>query len=293
MSIAAGTFHRGELQAQTLAGGGPLGAGIRAFMPTQHRDFFASLRFMLLAVLNEQSWPVATVVHGAPGFAESVDEHSLRVTTPAQDDPVLHLLAPGKMAGMLGIDFATRRRNRVNGHIAARDRQGFVLAVEESFGNCPKYIVRRRLSVVPPSSLSTAEEFDGLDDAARGLIARSDTMFIATSAGQDADRGGVDVSHRGGPTGFVQAQRNTLTVPDFTGNRYFNSLGNLLLEPRAALLFIDFSSGDLLHLQGHAEVMWNMTDEVRMPPTERYWRMHVDRGQLRRGALPLRWHALE
>lgn len=293
MNIAAGPFHRGELQAQALAGVRPSAAGIRAFMPQQHRDFFASLRFMLLAVLDEQGWATATVVHGAPGFAQSVDERSLRVATAVQDDPVLPLLTTGKMVGMLGIDFATRRRNRVNGHVATRDPQGFTLAVEESFGNCPKYIVPRRLSVASPSPPSAAFAFDGLGDAARALVPRSDTMFIATNAKRDAGHGGVDISHRGGPAGFVQAQGDTLTVPDFTGNRYFNTLGNLLLEPRAALLFIDFSSGDLLQLQGRAEVLWNMADEARTPAAERHWRLHVERGQLRRGALPLRWQTWE
>jgi predicted pyridoxine 5'-phosphate oxidase superfamily flavin-nucleotide-binding protein len=197
------------------------------------------------------------------------------------------------MVGMLGIDFATRRRNRVNGRVAARDTQAFTLAVEESFGNCPKYIVQRRLSVAPPSPPSAAFTLDGLGDAARALVARSDTMFIATSAGREAARGGVDISHRGGPAGFVQAEGNVLTVPDFTGNHYFNTLGNLLLEPRGALLFIDFSGGDLLQLQGRTEVLWNMADGARMPAAERHWRLHVQRGQLRRDALPLRWQAWE
>lgn len=293
MNSAAGPFHHGELQAQALAGVRASGTAIRTFMPPQHRDFFASLRFMLLVVLDDQGWPTATVVHGEPGFAQSMDERSLRIATVAQDDRVLSLLAEGKMVGMLGIDFATRRRNRVNGRIAVRDPHGFTLTVEESFGNCPKYIVPRRLSVAPPSPPAAAFAFDGLDEAARALVARSDTMFIATSAGRDADRGGVDISHRGGPAGFVKAEGDTLTVPDFTGNRYFNTLGNLLLEPRAALLFIDFSSGDLLQLQGRVEILWNMADEGRVPAAERHWCLHVERGELRRGALPLRWQVWE
>jgi predicted pyridoxine 5'-phosphate oxidase superfamily flavin-nucleotide-binding protein len=291
MNAVGGPFHRGELLAQALAGGGASGTAIRAVMPQQHRDFFASLRFMLLAVLDGHGRPAATAVHGAPGFVQSVDERTLRVATTAQDDPVLRLLGPGTMAGMLGIDFATRRRNRVNGRVAGCDAEGFTLAVEEAFGNCPKYIVQRRLSVAALAPPSAAVAFDGLDDAARALIARSDTMFIATSAGRAAEHGGVDISHRGGPPGFVHADGNLLTVPDFTGNRYFNTLGNLLLDPRAALLFIDFASGDLLQLQGQAQILWDVADEAPMPAAERHWRMHVERGLLRRGALPLRWQA--
>ena len=43
---------------------------------------------------------------------------------------------------------------------------------------------------------------------------------------------------------------DTLTVPDYRGNRYFNTLGNMLAWPRAAILVPDFETGDLLHLQG-------------------------------------------
>jgi predicted pyridoxine 5'-phosphate oxidase superfamily flavin-nucleotide-binding protein len=194
------------------------------------------------------------------------------------------------MAGMLGIDFATRRRNRVNGRITAVDGQGFSLTVEESFGNCPKYILPRRLFDGPLRRPQPALRFGSLSAEARALIVRSDTMFIATSAGSKAVLGGVDVSHRGGPAGFVGVKGNTLSVPDFTGNRYFNTLGNLLLEPRAALLFIDFSNGDLLHLQGRAEILWDAKDDS-LPAAERSWRLDVARGVLRRGVLPLSWQA--
>ena len=45
-------------------------------------------------------------------------------------------------------------------------------------------------------------------------------------------------------------------MPDFRGNRYMNTLGNLLAEPRAALLFIDFDRGDVLHLRKNADPSW-------------------------------------
>ena len=61
---------------------------------------------------------------------------------------------------------------------------------------------------------------------------------------------GADISHRGGRPGFVRVDGDVLTIPDFRGNRYFNTLGNLIAEPRASLLFVDFETGDLLQLQG-------------------------------------------
>ena len=95
---------------------------------------------------------------------------------------------------------------------------------------------------------------DGLDDAARALIAAADTFFVASrSRPEVGSGGGLDMSHRGGRPGFVGVHGDTLAIPDFRGNRFFNTLGNLLGDPRAGLLFVDFASGDLLQLQGRAD----------------------------------------
>ena len=71
--------------------------------------------------------------------------------------------------------------------------------------------------------------------------------------------GGMDVSHRGGRPGFVKLDGDTLVVPDFRGNRYFNTLGNLVSDPRAALVFVDFAAlfGGLgFLLLGHLPWPW-------------------------------------
>ncbi len=78
-------------------------------------------------------------------------------------------------------------------------------------------------------------------------------MFVATNATlQDGggENGGVDISHRGGLPGFVKVAGDVLTIPDFRGNWFFNTLGNLVLTSARLLLFVDFETGDLLHLQG-------------------------------------------
>jgi hypothetical protein len=127
-----------------------------------------------------------------------------------------------------------------------------------------------------------------LDVAARALVAASDTFFVASRSRTDlATNGGPDVSHRGGRPGFVAVQGDTLVVPDFPGNRYFNTLGNLLGEPRAGLLFVDFASGELLQLQGRVAIDWHPTDGPA--GTERLWRVEIERGWRRRGALPFSW----
>jgi uncharacterized protein len=291
-SAAAGPFHAGELRAQALAGGGASGGAIRDFMPEQHRDFFAALPFLLLATVDDEGAPVAGIVSGHAGFISSPDERSLHLH-PASvvQGPAGSFLQSGKPVGLLGIEFHTRRRNRANGVIDAVDSEGLRVAVRQSFGNCPKYIEPRELHHVPDTAppAAPAIPFSGLDAEARKQISAATTFFVATSAGSiEGPHDGVDISHRGGPQGFVGIQGNTLTIPDFRGNRYFNTLGNMVLEPRASLLFVDFCNGDLLHLQGRAEILWSVDDQSGGTEAGRRWRFHAERGWRQRGALPLR-----
>jgi len=283
---SATMFHAGELRAQALAGGGPPGAAIRDFMPEQHRAFFGALRFLLLATLDAEGAPAATVLHGAPGFIGSPDARCLRIAGTAigagADAPQLQA---GQPVGLLGIDFAARRRNRANGVVAAVD-EALTVMVHESFGNCPKYIQPCELVEVPAVAAQPVQEFEGLDAEARRQIAGADTLFVATWGGPGTR---PDISHRGGPAGFVGLDGDTLAIPDFRGNRYFNTFGNLLLQPRAALLLIDFSSGGVLQLQGSAEIDWEDRPSVEHVAAERLWRFRVERGWRSPQALPLRW----
>jgi predicted pyridoxine 5'-phosphate oxidase superfamily flavin-nucleotide-binding protein len=286
----ADPFHAGELRAQQLAGGGPAGAPIRSRMPDQHREFFPLLPFVCVAVADDSGWPLATLLHGAPGFASSPAPGQLRIAAlPDQDDPAGTRLRQGADIGILGIDLGTRRRNRENGVIAQADSQGLLVEVHQSFGNCPKYIHVRRL--VPVQRARGGVEIFGAElppDAVR-LVAACETMFVASASGAaaPAQARGLDISHRGGAAGFLRLDGHVLTVPDYPGNRYFNTLGNLLLEPRAALVMVDFANGDILQLQGRAEVAW---ENAGLPDVraERAWRFHIVRGWLRRAAFPLR-----
>ncbi len=277
-------FHEGELRAQTLAGGGPAGAPIRRRMPEQHRAFFPLLPFICVAVAEDDGWPLATLLHGAPGFVSAPDPGRLRIgALPDAGDPARAHLLRGGAVGLLGIDLATRRRNRANGMLAQVDDTGLLIEVRESFGNCPKYIHVRRLEPATRRR-SACEAFDAVLPAdAASMIAACDTLFVATSGGAAA---GLDMSHRGGEAGFLRLQGNVLTVPDYAGNRYFNTLGNLLLEPRAALLIVDIASGDILQLQGVANVTWQASP-ANDPREERSWTFMIRRGWLRRAAFPL------
>ena len=298
--MGASPFNRDELAAQALAGGGPRGAsGMRHFMPEQQRLFFAQLPYIFVAAIDSAGWPLATLLTGKPGFVQSADPSTLRIAAlPQVGDPAAQALVPDRDIGVLGIDLSTRRRNRVNGRIVSRNAHTLAVAVGQSFGNCPQYIQRRTLASDPRAATAAAasgavESFGRLDEAAQAAIADADTFFVASrSRPGDGAAFGADISHRGGRSGFIRVDGNVLTIPDFSGNRYFNTLGNLMAEPRASLLFLDFETGDLLQLQGEAQVDWSGSTE-HFTGAERLWRFHVTWGWRRRASSPLRWSFTE
>jgi len=296
----ASPWHEGERAMQTLAGArermdalGP--RVIRDYMPEQHRTFFAQLPFLIVGSLDSAHQPWASVLAAPPGFARSPDEHHLRIDARAlAGDPLSSALLPGASIGLLGIEPHTRRRNRMNGVVEQVDARGFSVEVQQSFGNCPKYIqARESLFVGGAHAAVNARRSDRMDEAARRIVGKADTFFIATAhpgAGDAAASHGVDVSHRGGRPGFVQLTgEGTLTVPDFVGNSFFNTLGNIAVYPKAGLLFIDFETGDVLQLAVTAETIWDGPELAGFAGAERLLRMQVVSALLMPAALPLRW----
>jgi predicted pyridoxine 5'-phosphate oxidase superfamily flavin-nucleotide-binding protein len=290
MPMNLSPFHPDELDAQARAGRGGNGAGIRSFMPEQHRDFFALLPYLFVATIDASGWPLATMLTGQPGFVNSPDPVTLRVgALPDRQDPAAVTLSGGQELGILGIDLSTRRRNRANGQIADLNAAEFTVAVRQSFGNCAKYIQRRDVRHSPQAS-GGIDALAGLDAEARALIGRADTLFVASrSRPEIRAAGGIDISHRGGRPGFVHVDGDRLAIPDFPGNRYYNTLGNMLGEPRASLLFVDFETGDLLQLQGIAKIDWSAEAARLVEGAERLWYFEVVRGWRRHAASSLRW----
>lgn len=287
-------WHAGERQLQEKVGVAERMEAfgrkvIRTWMPDQHREFYQQLPFMLFGAVDADGRPWASVLEGAPGFARSPDPQHLRFSSlPAADDPAQ--LADGEPVGLLGIELHTRRRNRLNGHVANLAPDGFELTVDQAFGNCPQYIQLRQFQRVPLADPASrpARHLAALDDAVVALIASADTFFVASYVDTDGQRA-VDVSHRGGQPGFVRVEGNRLTIPDFAGNLHFNTLGNLLLNPKAGLLFIDFSTGDVLQLSGRTEIILEGPQIEAFQGAERLWTFEVEKLVRRPAALALRW----
>lgn len=90
-----------------------------------------------------------------------------------------------------------------------------------------------------------------LTDGDRAFVEGCAMFFLATA---DA-AGAPDCSYKGGMPGFVRVlDERELAFPDYDGNGMFRSLGNVLVNPRVALLFVNFAQPDRLRVHGRATV---------------------------------------
>jgi len=294
-------FHEGEQAFQIRTGKRDVmesfaHQAIRPFMPDQHRDFFNQLSFLVVGAVDGEGWPWASLLSGRPGFMQSPDPTTLEIASRGGNgDPVRDTIKPGAPLGLLGIEMLTRRRNRLNGRVALLNDDGFTLAVDQSFGNCPQYIQHRDIEFFrEPDAVGKgrgARIFKILNKKARDLIGGADVFFVSSfvQTKNNPVIEGVDVSHRGGRPGFVKVEKNTLTIPDFPGNYHFNTLGNFLVNPRAGLVFPDFETGDLLMLTGIVELLDENHEEVTsFKGAERGWRFILDHGLWLEDTLPFR-----
>ncbi len=299
MNATSPIWHTGEIDAQTRAGAAAHLAEIgpkvvRDFMPDQHRQFFEQLPFVVVGSLDAGQRPWASILAGLPGFAASPHPRRLEIeANPVPGDPLAEALQVGAPLGLLGIELPTRRRNRMNGNVVARDEAGFAVHVRESFGNCPQYIQRRDYTQFTPGP-AAAEPFTALPQEAADLVRRADTMFVASAAVREDGKFSVDVSHRGGRPGFLGIDgAGVIVVPDFRGNGFFQTIGNLIAFPHAGLLIPDFATGDLLQITGDAEIVWSGAEVAAYPGAERLWKIAPRSGRWLRGAFPLRFGEAE
>jgi ferredoxin-NADP reductase/predicted pyridoxine 5'-phosphate oxidase superfamily flavin-nucleotide-binding protein len=293
-------FHAGEQAVQTRLG---VREGIepwarkvvRSCLPAEHREFYAALPYVIAAARDEAGRPWATMLAGAPGFISSPDPETLLIEgEPVVGDALHGSFSTGADVGLLGIELATQRRNRANGRVRGNDQNGVVFAVDQSFGNCPQYISEREWRLVPKEdSKPDSVREERLTPAFIARIRAADTFFIATGhrdEGEDVTFG-MDASHRGGSPGFVEVlDDRTLVIPDYAGNNHFNTIGNLVVDPRAGLLFVDFEAGSMLQLTGRAEIDWDSEEVDRHPGARRLIRFRLEEAIWLEEVLPLRWH---
>ena len=266
---------------------------IRSYLPEQHRAFYTSQPFLIVSARDGAGRPWATLLEGEGGFVSSPDTKTLSIhATPVKGDALEVAFFSGADVGILGIELATRRRNRVNGHIVSREMEQINFEIDQSFGNCPQYIREREYWRSPDAPMPSLSLAPSLTASQTDWINSADTFFIASGyrgEGEDAAFG-MDVSHRGGERGFVEVLDNRhIRFPDYAGNNHYNTLGNLVLDPRAGFLFLDFSTGSLLQLTGKAMIDWEPGDIQKFPGARRLVNFEIEEIREISSALRLRW----
>jgi NAD(P)H-flavin reductase len=88
------------------------------------------------------------------------------------------------------------------------------------------------------------------------FLDRADTLFISSRHG-NVD---MDTNIRGGPPGFVRVVSNdpsgvVFAYPEYSGNRLYQTLGNLQTTPLAGYVFPDFETGNALYVTGQTEIL--------------------------------------
>lgn len=212
----------------------------------------------------------------------------------------------GKVVSGLSIDLATRDRVKVAGRLVeggvviepgplGGDKKGvaraeMVVLIEEGLGNCPKYLNKRDIRAAVPEPQLVSDSLP-LSAEAVELLGRADLFFLSTAA---ADSRTMDTNHRGGPPGFVRVMRNSpedgvdLVYPEYSGNRLYQSLGNMHVRPLVGICVPDFDSGDVLYLTGETEILVGPEAGRVLPHTKLAVKIHVTAARYVAKGLPFR-----
>ncbi|MBL4837517.1 MAG: pyridoxamine 5'-phosphate oxidase family protein [Kordiimonadaceae bacterium] len=297
-------FHEGELALQQKFGvkdkvHAYAPRVIRPFMPDQHRAFYASLPQPFIGSVDQDGKPWASVLFGPTGFISSPEPTMLSFSVlPDAADPLSAAIRSGSEVGMVGVEVETRRRNRINGRVASVENGGFQITTTQVFGNCPQYIQKRerKQEAFAQRDATKADTSDRLSPADIAIMEAADTFYIASASanlGQD-ERYGVDMSHRGGAPGFVKLlEDGSFLFPDFSGNNHYNTLGNIMVNPVAGLLFIDYDTGDILQVSGTAKIVWPDDCDYSYDEALRYVHITPTAVVRRAQALPYVWKRTE
>ena len=295
-------FHEGERSVQERTGARVAalrtGALLGDAIPPRAIPFLAEQRMLAIGSVDERGTVSASLLFGAPGLAGSPEGRSVIIDRTRveviRDDPLWRNLRIDAHLGLLAIDFASRRRLRINGVVSRLDDRQIDVSVREAYPNCPKYIQRRQLRESPRARPADSEAYASgvsLDPLRSQVVERAGTLFVAS---RHPTRG-VDVSHRGGVPGFVRVlDAGRLRIPDYPGNSMFNTLGNFVVDDRAGLIVLDFDRGSLLQMTGTASIRLAQAEDPLQPTggSGRYWDFHIA-GWLELPVVTPQWELLD
>lgn len=286
--------HTGEIEVQERLGvhqsAGHATRLLKREIPAVAQEFLRDQPWVIVSAQTAEGAVWIAQITASPGFLEVPGPQYLRIAAqPWAEDPITQALYPGAALGLLALDPQTRRRLRINGRIESCDG-GIMLHTEQVYANCPKYIQARRWTLTARVAEPEVTRGTELTEHQQRWIAMADTFFI----GSVHPQAGADASHRGGNPGFIEVcDARTLRWPDYVGNNLFNTLGNISVDARVGLLFVDYESGHMLQLNGSAIVSWETADTVRYPGAQRLIEFTLTQIVETRHASLLAWALLE
>lgn len=295
-------YHEGELAVQQRVDAAAMarmnGAAVDDTILGGALRFIEQQAMLVIGSVDARGQVWSSLLFGPAGFVRAVDKCTVEIDVSqprsSGDDPLWQNLQQNPNVGLLVIELGSRRRLRINGKANKLADDSYVIEVERSYPNCPKYIQGRQLKISPQGqapALSAVEAGTALGARQKSLIAGADTLFVASAHPEH----GVDASHRGGHPGFVKIINDRqLRIPDFVGNSMFNTLGNFVSYPHAGLVFIDFERNRLLQLTGTPQILWELDDpQGETGGTRRFWQFDISAWQENPLPVELAWEFLE
>jgi hypothetical protein len=307
-------WHAGEravhalLKVPTSGRRNPTTAGL----PLSYAHRVAVSPLLAVGTLDDQGRPWTTIWGGERGFAQSVAQGILGVQSLVDKahDPVVEALlgkaADGevvqpeddKVMSALSVDLETRDRVKLAGKMMVGTLTGrsdnstiaetqLAMVVQESLGNCPKYLNIKDIRAHVPSPQLVSPSLP-LPAEALALIEQADMFFLSSTNGQT-----MDTNHRGGPAGFVRVVSNTpdsveLVYPEYSGNRLYQTLGNLHTNPLIGVAIPDYTTSDILYLTGSTQLLVGPAAASLMPHTNLAVKITVHAARLVKDGLPFR-----
>lgn len=272
---------------------------------------------LALGTLDKQGRPWTTIIGGEPSCMRPMGRSIVAVNSlvDLKYDPVVEIIRGlqgqdvenGSIIGGLPIDLASRNRVKLFGRLVSgrhgleinrlNDHDGFgearlMISVESSLGNCPKYLNKKNIIPALPNPVMISDSLP-LPDMAVRLLAKADMFFISSST-SDGPKRSVGTNHRGGPPGFVRVLHNetgkgtALIFPEYSGNRLYQTLGNLHLYPRAGLCFPDFDTQDVLYITGITEIITGTEAASLLPRSNLLVKVTIASARFVQGGLPFR-----
>ncbi|KAL8675881.1 MAG: hypothetical protein Q9186_007536, partial [Xanthomendoza sp. 1 TL-2023] len=224
---------------------------------------------LALGTLDSGGRPWTTILGGEAGFVRPLGQSNIGIKTlidPTYDPVISILLHHDDHSGQqkkdrpiagLGIDLETRSRVKLAGKFIA-GALGGVLTTAGAKATEAQIVVKVEQSLVSSSLPLPVEAID--------LLAKADIFFITTSHGGST----MGTNNRGGCPGFCRIMKNDhsgtiLLYPEYSGNRLYQTLGNLQTTPKAGIAIPDFDSGDVLYLTGTTEILVGQEAAALLP----------------------------